>query len=372
MSCECGKRSAYRCSTPKQLLTTIGHLEVSRRYYACRHCRGKQTPWDQWAGLGSIQATPHARKMIVTVASAWSFDRASAKMADICHVRVSDDTIERICQHEGEQVRKWLRGDDPELIEAFDKTPGEVELYSDGLKVNTTEGWREMRLNLLQKREPAAPAQPQKWKDRVLAEAGVRLASCCIADSRLTGAMWKRWSDALQLEKTPRLSMIADGAAWIWQQAAVRLPKHNTDWCVDIYHVSQHLHTAARAMLGEGEPARSWAEQELEDLIRLGGPAYIDRLDETIGRTTDPPDAEALASLRGYLESNRDRMWYADRLKRGQTIGSGAIEGACKKVGARLKLNSARWRVRRAERFGALLCLDYADQPEAYWRTQAA
>jgi hypothetical protein len=79
-----------------------------------------------------------------------------------------------------------------------------------------------------------------------------------------------------------------------------------------------------------------------------------------------------LEALRGYLEANRDRMWYADRLKAELPIGSGAIEGACKKAGWRLKLNSARWRVRRAERFAALLCLDYADQTAAYWHTQAA
>lgn len=47
-------------------------------------------------------------------------------------------------------------------------------------------------------------------------------------------------------------------------------------------------------------------------------------------------------------------------------------EGACKKIGSRLKLNSARWRVRRAERFGALLCLDDVDPTAAYWSTHAA
>ena len=65
-------------------------------------------------------------------------------------------------------------------------------------------------------------------------------------------------------------------------------------------------------------------------------------------------------------------MWYPERLKEGKPIGSGAIEGACKKIGSRLKLNSARWRPRRAERFGALLCLDYADLMPAYWESRAA
>lgn len=345
-------------------------MNIARRYYACRHCRQTFTPWDDWAGVDSIQVTPHARKVVVTVASAWSFDRASTKLKEICSMKVSDDTIERICQREGDSARRWLRGA-AETARAFEQTQGDPEFYSDGLKVNTTDGWREMRLNLLQKRERAAPAGPEQWNQRVLPDAGIRLASCAIADSRLTGAMWKQWSRQMGLTDSSDLSVIADGAAWIWEQARQRLsPK--ASWCVDVYHVSQHLHDCAKAMLGEGHAAQRWAETELNELIRSGGPKFIERLDQQIKKCDGQTRRQALTCLRGYLQANRDRMWYAQRLREGKPIGSGAIEGACKKVGARLKLNSARWRSRRAERFGALLCLDYTDQMSAYWRTRAA
>jgi hypothetical protein len=378
LTCGCGKRLSFRCVTPKHVLSTIGGVRVARRYYACRGCRQTRTPWDEWAGLGdALAVTPHARKVITTVSCAWSFDRASAKLKEICHIHVSDDTIERVCQHEGEQARQWLRGN-PQTVQAFAQAAGEAEFYSDGLKVNTTEGWREMRLNLLQKRARAAPAAPGQWKDRVLPDASVRLASCCIADSRLTGAMWKRWSERMGLTHSSELSVIADGAPWIWEQARQRLSPR-ASWCVDVYHVSEDLHRCAKAMLGEGEAARSWADGELDELIRVGGPKYLRRLDAQIQATAaaaaaaaEPTRREALRGLRVYLKGNEDRMWYAQRLRDGQAIGSGAIEGACKKIGARLKLNSARWRPRRAERFGALLCLDYADQAKSYWRSKAA
>lgn len=370
MSCACGRNCSFRCATPKHLLTTVGGILVARRYYACRGCGGKRTPWDEWAGIDAIQVTPHARKVIVTVSTAWSFDRASGKLKDICHMNVSDDTIERVCQHEGEEARRWLRANE-KTVESFGRASGEPEFYSDGLKVNTTEGWREMRLNLLQKRERATSVPPEQWNDRVLPEASMRLASCAIADARLTGAMWKQWSQQMGLENSAQLSVIADGAAWIWEQARQRLSPR-ASWCVDVYHVSEDFHKCARSMLGEGEPARSWAQRELEELIRVGGPKYLERLDQTIGSTTDPTRLQALAALRVYLEGNKDRMWYAERLREGKAIGSGAIEGACKKIGARLKLNSARWRPRRAERFGALLCLEYTEQSAAYWSSKAA
>jgi hypothetical protein len=354
-------------------------MDVERRYYACRACRRTYSPWDEWAGVGSIQVTEHARKMIVIASAAWSFDNASAKLADLCSMKVSDDTIERVCQDEGEQARKWLRGQEPrgaepgpnELVQAFGRAVGEPEFYSDGLKINTTDGWREMRLNLLQKRERASAATPGQWKDRVLPEASVRLASCAVADSRLTGAMWKRWSEQMGLEDSRELSVLADGAPWIWEQAHLRLSP-GAQWCVDIYHVSEHIHACAKTMFGEGQAARSWAEQRLDELIQQAGPGFIAQLDQRIRSCADDEQVAAMKSLRTYLWGNRDRMWYAQRLAEGKPIGSGAIEGACKKIGVRLKLNSARWRVRRAERFGALLCLVYTNQLQTYWQLRAA
>lgn len=343
---------------------------MSRRYYACRACGRTYSPWDHWAGVEAIQVTEHARKLIVTVSTAWSFDRASAKLASLCRMQVSDDTLERVCQDEGERVRKWLRGA-AELVRDFQAAVGEPEFYSDGLKINTTEGWREMRLNLLQKRERGLPVPPAQWHERVLPEARVRLASCAIADARLTGAMWKRWSEQMGLDQSSELSVLADGAAWIWEQARQRLSPR-AQWCVDIYHVSEHLHGCAREMLGEGEAARHWAQERLEELIAQGGPKFLAALGRRIAGCADERPRLAMEALRTYLEGNRDRMWYAQRLAEGKAIGSGAIEGACKKIGSRLKLNSARWRVRRAERFGALLCLEYTDQSEAYWRSRAA
>ena len=342
-------------------------MNIARRYYACRTCGQTVTPWDAWAGVGAIQVTEHARKIITTVSTAWSFDRASVKLATLCAMKVSDDTIERVCQSEGEQARHWLRGA-TELVEGFTKAPGKPEFYSDGLKINTTDGWREIRLNLLQKRELATPVTPDQWKDRVLPEASIRLASCAIADSRLTGAMWKQWSEAMGLSDSSDLSVLADGAAWIWEQARLRLsPK--AQWCVDVYHVSEHLHACARQMYGETDAARTWGQERLDELITHAGPRFIAMLQERISGCDQEHHRVAMRALRTYLEGNRDRMWYADRLREGKAIGSGAIEGACKKIGSRLKLNSARWRIRRAERFGALLCLDYTDQTETYWKS---
>jgi hypothetical protein len=304
--------------------------------------------------------------MLTLAGTSWSFDRAASHLKEFCHIQTSDDTIERVCQEEGRRARRWME-QSSEPVKAFATARGLPEFSSDGVKINTVNGWREMRLSVLAKRETASPCPPQDWDKRVLNEPTVRLASCSIANANRVGAGWARLSRRMGLKRSDQLSVIADGARWIWEQAAKRLSPH-ARWCVDVYHVSQHLHECGKTLLGEGPAARTWAEQHLMEALTHNGPALIERL-----RGEGGAEVAALQRLLGYLCDNRDSLWYRERLQQGLPIGSGLIEGACKNmIGARLKANSARWRIRRAERIGALRCLDSSGLWEAYWTSRAA
>jgi hypothetical protein len=371
LTCACGRRASYRCCPGRQLLTTVGWMDLERRYYACRHCGGKQVPFDTWAGVGVRQMTEHVRKMLSIVGSSWSFDVASERLNDLCHIRISNDTIRRVCDEEGERARKWLN-ESSEPAETIRSAKGHHEFYSDGTSVNTVDGWREMRLSVVARREAGSPVKPGDWSDRVLPEPTARLAVCAIADCRRVGASWNRLSRRVGLHACDDLSVIADGAKWIWDQAGKRLSRR-AEWCVDIYHVSQHLHECGKALLGEGSTARAWAQAHLNHLLEYAGVGLIQRLQRQRQGTMNVTHQKALDRLLGYLNDNRDSLWYPQRLTRGLAIGSGLIEGGCKNIiGARLKINSARWRVKRAERMGALRCLEYSGQTNAYWRPRAA
>jgi hypothetical protein len=346
-------------------------MDVPRRYYACRVCKASQRPWDLWAGVGERHLTEHARKMVTIVGTAMSFDNAAEKLWDLCQIRISNDTVRRVCDEEGERARKWLR-EAPEPVETLAQAKGDHEFYTDGTSVNTTGGWREMRLSLLARREPGTPCQPQDWDERVLPAPTARLAICAIADCDRVGASWTGLARRMNLGKARSLSVIADGARWIWDQAGKRLPGHNSSWCVDVYHVSQHLHDCGKALLGEGPAARAWADDRLKTALESNGPALIERL-KSEQTAMAGEKRQLLGKLLGYLGDNAESLWYRDRLREGRPIGSGQIEGCCKNViGARLKINGARWRVRRAERMGALRCLEYSRQTQAYWRNRAA
>jgi hypothetical protein len=76
--------------------------------------------------------------------------------------------------------------------------------------------------------------------------------------------------------------------------------------------------------------------------------------------------------LRGYFEPHVAHTGYAARLRLGQSIGSGLVEGACKQViGRRLKQTGARWKVRRVERMATLCAIQASDQWATYWQHAA-
>lgn len=310
--------------------------------------------------------------MITLAGASWSFDRASANLKEFCHLDVSDDTIERVCQEQGQRAQQWIKSDDAPA-KMIGEAVGQIEFSTDGTCINTIDGWREMRLTTVLKRESTTPADASQWDDRVLNPPTARLSICAIADADHVGASWRRLSKQLNLKREPIVHAIADGAKWIWEQAAKRLPKHNGSWCVDVYHVSQHIHQCGRELLGEGAAARAWANERLSIALEHNGPALIEHLQaERRDLGADPTKHKAIEKLLTYLQPSRDRMWYADRLQAGQTIGSGQIEGGCKNtIGARLKLNSARWRVKRAERIGMLRCVESSNLWSEFW-SQAA
>jgi hypothetical protein len=308
--------------------------------------------------------------MIVLAGSGCSFDEAARNLKELCHVQTSNDVVREICNEEGAAMQKWMNSS-PEPQKAFAAALGVVEFSTDGLKINTVNGWREIRLSVMSKREPVASVASEDWNDRVLNPPTARMAVCAIASCGLIGASWERLCKALGLPKDQKLSVLADGARWIWEQAAKRFSGPDVQWVVDIYHLMLYLFAAAAALGTKG--AEQWVEQRVLELIEMGGLRFIDHL-----RSIGPPDsttptAEAWTKLLHYLGENRDSLWYGKRLEEGLPIGSGLIEGGAKNtLGKRLKINSARWRVRRAERMGAIRCLQYSGMWEAYWESKQA
>jgi hypothetical protein len=349
----------------------MGDVSVTRRYYACRHCRASQVPWDDWAGMTEIHLTPQAHRMVTLAGSSWSFDVARDRLKELCGLRVSDETIRRVTEKLGKQAQTWLQSS-PAAIEPLQKADGNVESYTDGTCVNTRQGWREMRLSVFAKRPAGPAAEPDEWAKRTLPTTTARWASAGISSSVDMGPQWAEIVRRLGLGEGLGVSVLADGARWIWKQVAEHLPR--SECVVDIFHVSEHLHACGRVLHGEHTPqARAWADERLLMLLRSGPMELLRHLEQLQAAQASAEAVKAIEDLMGYLKPNIDGLWYRDRLRRGLPIGSGMVEGACKTVvGRRLKCNGARWTAENADRLASLCCLLYSDQWAAFWGTKVA
>jgi hypothetical protein len=304
--------------------------------------------------------SPQAQRLLCLAGASWSFDRAAANLREFCGLRVCDNTVRRVCHAHGGAMRDWQR-DAPGAAAAFRAAGGDVEFQTDGTAVNTTAGWREMRLSIFAKRRRGRPpAGPGAAEPRDLPAPHARVVQAGIRTGDQLGPGWRRQAARLGLRDAAAVTVIADGAKWIWRQVEANLP--GAAGVLDFFHASEHLWAAARARFGEGAAAaRAWAEDRRAALLAGGAAALLVEL-------AGPEWAEA----RGYFEPHRGHTDYAGRLAEGRSIGSGMVEGACKQVvGRRLKQTGARWKVRRVERMAALCAVQASDQWNAYWATTA-
>jgi len=187
-----------------------------------------------------------------------------------------------------------------------------------------------------------------------------RVVQAAIRAGEQLGPGWWRMAVRLGLSDASSVTALADGARWIWNQLADHLP--GVVGVLDIYHASEHLWAAANAYFGEGRAeAGAWVSRRRETLLRGGASALLGEM-----------AGVEWSGLRGYFEPHVGHTGYAQRLRLGQSIGSGLVEGACKQViGRRLKQTGARWKVRRVERMATLCAVQATDQWDAYWQRSA-
>ena len=328
-------------------------------------------PFDLWSGLCAGMTTPAARRMLSLAGMSFSFDTAADRLAELCLLKVSNDTIRRVSEEEGKAAQQFLAASDAPA-QGFAKARGDVEFYTDGVTVNTTEGWRDLRLNVFDKREAGDPATPDQWADRVLPPPTVRIAFASMAACEQQGLAWKQLSEKLGVRDDESFSVLADGAKWIWDQAGQCWKK--AQWVLDVFHVSEHIHDCGKVIYGQASPqARAWSEAQVQSLIERGPVQYLKDLGTFAATHGDAVKLKALESLLNYLTPKVDSLWYRQRLADGRPIGSGLIEGANKTiVSNRLKLNSARWTPDHVEHISALRCLDYSGLWTEFWAQRAA
>jgi hypothetical protein len=338
-------------------------------YFDCRRCAAGAYAADDALGIAGGQSR-QARRLLCLAGTSWSFAVASDHLRQMCGLVVAANTVRNVCQAEAGQVEQW-QASAPQATAEYAKSRGEVEFFTDGTCVNTTAGWKEMRLGVFTKRPLGEAATPDEWGDRVLPPISARHVFAAIESADAFAARWPLVASRLGIHSQWRIDVVADGARWIWDR--VDLYWSQAVGTLDIYHALEHVAAAGKALHGEATPeARGWIERARDVLLRDGHAGMKRLLAANRLSAVRGAQRRALAELEHYLDAHAEHLQYAQRLHEGRVIGSGQVEGACKHwIGRRLKQTGARWRIERANRMAGLCALKYSHQWHAYWSTAA-
>jgi hypothetical protein len=170
----------------------------------------------------------------------------------------------------------------------------------------------------------------------------------------------------------PTTVFLGDGAPWIWENARLNLP--DAIQILDFYHVSEHLGTLAKSLLGAGPEATQRQHDWCELIKKTDAQPIIAQaekeLDETQASLTPERIAETQREI-NYLKTNRDRTHYGTYQAKGYFIGSGVVEAGCKTiVGKRLKQSGLFWSHRGGDDLLTLRCMTLGPSFESIWQAR--
>ncbi len=295
-----------------------------------------------------------------------SFDLTREHLRELLGVSPSSETLRVYCERQASRVARW-QGQEEGSAEGFRKAEGGWEFTIDAGKVNTREnGWRDLKIAVAQKRPAAEPATPEQWGSRELPASTARVMWADISAAKRFRRSWHARLKRLGLPSMARLHVLGDGASWIWKAAGRALT--GCRQTLDIYHASQHIATAGKRLYGEQTAEATAFHEHGRDLLLKEGWTGICRLiGEELEREDTPKRRRILDRLLNYFLGHLNRLDYAGRLASGDAIGSGAVEGAAKTLGLRLKARGARWRHKNARAMAALICCRQTDQWDLFW-----
>lgn len=159
-----------------------------------------------------------------------------------------------------------------------------------------------------------------------------------IGDMTWTEARRRGW------EQAPDSQVLGDGAAWIWNQAALHFGTSHQ--VIDWYHAKQHLTAAARLLKKDGSAAFTRWLNSRSTLLYQG---HAQRIATELDKAARSQASAGLAEEASFFAKHHLRMNYLELREENWLIGSGTVESAAKQFKARFSGPGMRWSRKGAE-----------------------
>jgi hypothetical protein len=372
--CGHGHEAVFTGYRPKIFDTVLGPVRLRRAWYHCATCQHGLAPRDGELGVAGTSMSPGLAAMTSRAGAAVPFAQAAELLAELAGVRLTVKRAERAAEASGAAVAAVSR-ERAALIAGRrlvplppQPLPDKLYMVIDGTGVPVTSKetagrqgkgedgrarTREVKMGVFFTQDTVDdkgyPVRDRASSSYIATfQPAAAFASLVKAEGIRRGA-----------EHVRQLTIIGDGAAWIWNLAGSIFPEATQ--IVDLYHAREHLHSLAKSlefMLPDHKD--DWLAARMDDLDY----GYIDGIESAVRQypLTGIKKDEAEREL-GYFLNNAPRMRYHWFRSRGLFVGSGVVEAGCKAViGQRLKQSGMHWSIRGADAITALRCT-HASEP---------
>ena len=352
----------------------FGPVTIHRKRGYCRRCRKWRYPADTALGLEETAGySPRVQEMAALLASKMPVGEASVVLEHLTGVKMARATLDREARRQGQRAQR-LRGKLDEqarqgsVQQELVLEPYQMIIQIDAWNIRERDNWGQTA-GLRQ-----AGQEPERWH-------WVYTGTCFRLDHRgrtaggrpiisergfvatrqgVDGLREQLHAEALRrgLGQAAGALVIADGAVWIWRLADDRFGQARQR--LDFYHAVQHLAAVGRAIFGEDKDRiKGWLKPLVKQLKNQSAIKVIGRLEEILAGLPAGAAAQAVEREVRYFHEHQDRMDYRIAQRRGEPIGSGAIESTCRQTQCRFKRPGQYWSAQGDE---ALLSL------EMFWR----
>ena len=255
VDCGAGHQAEFVSYRAKTITTVLGPVRFRRAWYHCRHCGHGLAPGDGQLGVAGASMSPGLRKMTARAAAAVPFAGAAALLRELAGVELTAKRAERSAEADGRAAAALIAGQASAILARRivplppADPPDKLYLAIDGTGVPMTAAETEGR--------------PGKHEDGRARTREVKMA-CLFTQTRVdedgypvrdpgSASYLATFGNAAQLgdlaeaearrrgsEHIRQLTILGDGAAWIWNQASQHFPAATQ--IVDLYHAREHLH----------------------------------------------------------------------------------------------------------------------------------
>jgi hypothetical protein len=360
--------------------TRFGVVTIRRLRGWCRRCKCWRFPADHVLGLAETgSCSPGVQEMAALVASKMPVGEASAVLERLTGVKLPRATLDREARRQGKRAEGKRQEMDEQMSRGRVSEQSEqphgpkepftlvIELDAWSIRERDGEAWGQVE-------ELRAQGQEPEWwhwvyggtcfrlSQRVRTSSGrpVILSRGTVMTRGGTDALKQQlWAEAMRhgLGQAREVLVIADGAVWIWNLVKDRFGQARQR--LDPWHALQHLWAVAQALYPEDQAAAAaWLQPLKDKLLRSRVIEVIEELDGLVSKLRGS-QRKVVETERNYLQNNRQRLDYKGAKKRGEPLGSGAMESTCKQYQTRFHRPGQFWTKEGDE---ALMCL------ETFWR----